>query len=104
MLPSDRLLCVFVEHLNQGDQFTEWPLHVTVVPWFRVDMASDKLAAEFCDNICDFKSFQVVMGDETKFGRGKTVNLVALPTLFTEIEEQVSMVLERHDAWRADKT
>ena len=104
MRPGDRLICAFVDHFDQGDRFKDWPLHVTVVPWFRTEFSSDKLADELCDRLCSHKSFQVVMSDETQLGRGKTVNLVARPTPLMEIEEQVRVVVKRNDAWLIDET
>ena len=104
MRPGDRLVCAFVDQLDKDDQFIDWPLHVTIVPWFRIDISSDKLAGELADSLCDFKSFQVVIGDETKFGHDKTVNLVAQPTPLLEIEERVRTAIKRHAAWLVDET
>lgn len=104
MQPGDRLLCAFVEQPDQSAQFTEWPLHVTIMPWFRTEISSDQLADELCDCLCEFKPFQVVMSDETKFGHDKIVNLVAQPTLLMEVEEQTRAVIKRHTAWLVDET
>jgi len=104
MQPGDRLVCAFVDQAEEGGQFKDWPLHVTVVPWFRIETGIQLLDSEIKDKLEDINPFHVIMGDETTFGRHKTVNLVACPTPFTEIEEQVRSLLKSHKAWLVDET
>ena len=102
MQPGDRLVCVFVS--EPPLEFKDWPLHVTVVPWFRTDLTSAELADELQSRLSGYKGFQAVMGDEAAFGHHKTVNLVAQPTPLIEIEEQVRTALKQHHAWLVDET
>ncbi|HSX45544.1 MAG TPA: 2'-5' RNA ligase family protein [Candidatus Saccharimonadia bacterium] len=104
MKPGDRLVCAFVESPDEGAEFKDWPLHVTVVPWFRIKDRSGALATEIHDKLEIRTPFHVVIGDETEMGHSKTVNLVGCPTHFTEIEEQVRDILKAHDAWLVDET
>lgn len=104
MRPGDRLVCAFIDLQAPGDQFKQWPLHVTVVPWFRVDVGSGDLADQLRETLCYLKAFQVVMGDEGSMGRDKTVNMVSRPTPFIEIEEAVRSSLKGYSAWLVDET
>jgi hypothetical protein len=102
--PGDRLVCAFIDSFEIGHQFRSWYLHVTVVPWFRLEQPSDKLATEFEQSLRGVASFKVLMDDETRFGRNKLVNLVAQPTPFMEVEKRVRSVLKPHGAWLVDET
>jgi 2'-5' RNA ligase len=104
MQPGDRLVCAFVQPLQAGDTFKQWPLHVTVVPWFRSDLSSDDLAGRLEGQLQDSEPFEVVMDGEVHFGRNKLVNLVVQPTPFTKIEEQVRGVIKSHGAWIVDES
>jgi len=44
MLPGDRLLCLLLDGGQPGDRFRHWPLHVTIMPWFRLPDSSAQLA------------------------------------------------------------
>jgi len=45
MLPGDRLICAFVSERKVGATFRLWPLHVTIVPWFRLNAATRLVVA-----------------------------------------------------------
>jgi 2'-5' RNA ligase len=81
-------------------------LHITIVPWFRLDMPSRELAKVLEDNISDIEPFEVVMGREAKFGyrEGRIATLVKEPTPFHKIEERVRGVLKSKKAWLVDET
>jgi 2'-5' RNA ligase len=104
MKPGDRLVCALVEPLPLGASFKDWPLHITIVPWFRTDVPSDSLASEMSAALKDIDPFEVVMDGTAKFGRGKTVNLAQLPTPLTEVETRVRQILKLHQAWLVDET
>jgi 2'-5' RNA ligase len=104
MRPGDRLICAFIDQLPAGAEFKDWPLHVTVVPWFRIEASADKLAEDIKASLAGLSSFEVRMGRKATFGNHKTVNLVQQPSPFDDIEASVRMVLKRQDAWLADET
>jgi 2'-5' RNA ligase len=104
MQPGDRLVCAFVKPLEKGAEFKDWPLHVTIVPWFRTEASSDELTEEFGQTLAGISAFDVEIDGETRFGRNKLVNLVAQPTPFMDVEMQVRGILKSHDAWIADET
>lgn len=108
MLPGDRLLCAFVEKQAVGFMFKDWPLHITIVPWFRLDITSPQLAKQLKENYIGGTAFKVTTLDEAQFGYRKTkiVNLVAAPELM-KLEGQTRRLLHAHKAWvvdEADKT
>lgn len=106
MIPGDRLVCVFAEPHEPGDCFLTWPLHITVVPWFRAEIGSDALAAAIGKHVASITPFVVTMGSEAHFGRQgrKLVSLVELPSPLETLERQVRAVLRTYDAWIVDET
>lgn len=108
MQPGDRLICALVEPQTVGDTFTQWPLHVTIVPWFRTDLPTDELAAELGRSLIGSRPFDINVGQEEHFGykKRKQVNLVDAPEL-GRLEGQTRRFLHAHKAWvvdEADKT
>ena len=104
MQSGDRLVCVFVNQVPNGVEFKEWPLHVTIVPWFRADVYPDDLLAEIKANLSEVRAFDVHIGPEVTFGRAKTANLIQQPTPLDDIESAVRAVLKGHGAWLVDET
>lgn len=102
MKPGDRLVCAFVE--LPAKQFKGWPLHVTIVPWFRTGISSEQLKAELESCLGNIEPFGVAAAETKPFGHRKQANLIAPPTPFMEIERRVRIVLKRHDAWLVDET
>jgi len=41
MVPGDKLICLFIDDYSIGDKFSEWPLHITIIPWFRKDYLTE---------------------------------------------------------------
>jgi 2'-5' RNA ligase len=108
MQPGDRLVCAFVLPRQVGERFKQWPLHVTIVPWFRNEVPSGTLARELQSGYEGARPFMVSVGKESRFGyrRQKTVNLLDSPELY-RLEGQTRRVLHAHGSWvvdEADKT
>lgn len=106
MKPGDRLVCALVDPIEVGTTFQEWPLHVTIVPWFRLDMPSDRMASMLASNLAQIHSFDVRLDGTDHFGkaRKKLVHLVAAPSPLWDIEYIVRALLHRQRAWIADET
>jgi 2'-5' RNA ligase len=102
MQPGDRLICAFVDRLPAGSEFKQWPLHVTIVPWFRV--GAEELAAELKAALAGIRAFEARVGRETTMGKDKMVNLILPAEQFEDIEFSVRSTLKRHDAWLVDET
>lgn len=106
MLPGDRLVCAFVEPLAAGSRFAAWPLHVTVVPWFRVALSNDEILVGLQEAVAGIHPFTVIMDGDAHFGRRgqKPVSLVVLPSSLVGIERTVRRFLKAHGAWLVDET
>jgi 2'-5' RNA ligase len=105
MVPGDRLFCAFVDSREAGDTFSDWPLHLTIVPWFRTATSSEELGGELRRRLQWLGPFQVVVEGEAKFGaKRRLVSLVAEPTPLRSIEHEVREMLHEHAAWLVDET
>ncbi|HSH18260.1 MAG TPA: 2'-5' RNA ligase family protein [Candidatus Saccharimonadales bacterium] len=106
MLPGDRLLCVFLDERPAGDSFTDWPLHITIVPWFRTAVPTNELTAHMKERLNSVTPFTFIVGGEAGFGfKGrKLVNLVEQPSPLDTIERQTRNLLHEHEAWLVDET
>jgi 2'-5' RNA ligase len=106
MLPGDRLICGFVERLELGFQFKTWPLHITVVPWFRLDAPSDAMAQGLEQALHTIRPFEATGADQTMFGprRQRPATLLQQPTPFSDIEQKVRTYLHKKRAWLVDET
>ncbi len=104
MQKGDRLLCVLIKPQNQGFTFIDWPLHVTLIPWFRLDLSSDTLTNELRDGFIGSKTFQVSVQGEASFGykNRKQVNLASSSDLM-KLEGQSRRILHRNHAWIVDE-
>jgi 2'-5' RNA ligase len=86
--------------------FVQWPLHVTVVPWFRCGMATGELCRGLAQVLEGIDAFDVTMAETANFGRGgrKPVRLVSQPTVLMDIERKVRSYLRDQGAWLADES
>lgn len=106
MLPGDRLICIFTKNKALGHTFSSWYLHSTIVPWFRLPLATQELSRQLAEAIKDCKLFEIVINGETQFGyrSRKTVSLIAEPTPLTDLEQKSRALLKAHNAWLVDET
>jgi 2'-5' RNA ligase len=104
MIPGDRLLCAFTEPLHVGDTFPHWPLHVTIIPWFRTDISSDDFGRSLSRRLSPLQPFRVMVDSETRMGHNKTVNLLKTPSPLENVEHQARILLREHDAWMVDES
>jgi 2'-5' RNA ligase len=105
MLPGDRLVCAFVDPVTVGDCFTKWLLHVTVIPWFRLDDSSGHIAAGLQMAMKPIEPFAVKVGEEVMLGpkKNRPAHLIE-PGSFPEVETRVRNYLHKKQAWLVDET
>lgn len=105
MVPGDRLLCIFIQNQLEND-FQQWPLHITIVPWFRTDISTKLLIQRLNDNLSDLTSFEITIAGETSFGyKGrKQVNLIEMPSPLEQIERIMRDILHEANSWLVDET
>jgi len=106
MLPGDRLVCALVEPQTVGTRLRVWPLHVTVVPWFRLADPSDVIAKGLTEAFKTTPSFEAVGDGEALFGirKNRPVRLITQPTPFVQIETKVRTYLHKKRALLIDET
>lgn len=105
MLPGDRLVCAFVKPQKVDVEFKEWPLHVTVVPWVRLNEPSKQIAEGLQRALITIKPFHAKAGDEVTMGpKERRARLLELPTPFTGIEQKVRNYFHKKRAWLVDET
>jgi 2'-5' RNA ligase len=105
MQPGDRLICAFVAPQIVGSRFKRWPLHVTIVPWFRLKADSAQIATGLQLALSPLKSFKVRIGEEARFGpkRNRPAHLLE-PGAFPELERRARSYLHKKRAWLVDET
>lgn len=106
MLPDDRLVCAFVRPRAVGDTFRTWPLHVTIVPWFRLPVVTDRLVDGLAEAMKPISAFTSTAVAETMLGprHNRPALLLAEPTPFRDIEERVRTYFHKKRAWLVDET
>ena len=105
MLPGDRLVCAFVEPQAVGGQFNDWLLHVTILPWFRLEEGSENIAAGLEKALTTIKPFEAKAGEPVTMGpRKRQARLLQLPTPFAEVEQKVRSYFHKKRAWLVDET
>lgn len=97
---------MLLDNRHVSDTFTEWPLHITVIPWFRVQVSNDELGREFSRALSPMQPFLMTVDGEADFGHlgRKKVHLIATPTPLENIEANAREILHAHDAWLVDET
>jgi 2'-5' RNA ligase len=105
MLPGDRLVCAFVEPAMLGEEFKTWKLHITIVPWFRLEDRSENIASGLQEALKPLRPFEVTVRGKTLFGpkKNRPAHLVE-PGCFPEIETKVRHFFHKKRAWLVDET
>lgn len=106
MLPDDRLICAFVEPQAVGGRFSGWPLHVTIVPWFRLDEQSEVIAHDLRRELRHVVPFMAIADGEAMFGphKSRRVRLMQPVLAFKTPEQKVRGYLRKKHAWLVDET
>jgi 2'-5' RNA ligase len=106
MLPGDRLICAFVDPGYVGETFGDWFLHVTIVPWFRLDESSEVIAHGLSEALKAIGPFEAAGAGVASFRSRKKslIRLLQLPTPFSGIEQKVRTYLHKKRAWLVDET
>lgn len=106
MTPGDRLVCAFLTPVPVGRPFTAWPLHITVLPWFRLAVNNQALTQKLTQLLTDFGPFKAIIEGEAYFGhrRSKLVNLVRPAEELMIAERRIRSWLHEQAAWLVDET
>jgi 2'-5' RNA ligase len=105
MLPGDRLICAFVKQVAVGERFNKWLLHVTIVPWFRLEESSEQITQGLVKSLSAIQPFEAEVEEEVRFGPKKNRPAHLLESReFSAIEEKVRSYLHKKRAWIVDET
>jgi hypothetical protein len=107
MQAGDRLICVLTETQTVGATFKDWLLHVTIVPWFRLEIDTSLIVRDLEKILDRVGPFEVVMSEQhVQFGhqKGKLATLVRLPSSLIGIEKIVRDYLHGQSAWLVDES
>ncbi len=77
------MLAVLLERKEAGNEFGRWPLHVTLIPWFKLEKPVQELSASIQHLLDTFQQFSVKVGSQKQWGRNTvfTINSPALHAL-----------------------
>jgi 2'-5' RNA ligase len=105
MLPGDRLVCAFVHEQQPGTTFKKWLLHVTIVPWFRLDDDTAQVATGLKNALSGIEPFESAVDGTVLFGprKNRPAHLLE-PAGFPEVEKRVRNYLHKKRAWLVDET
>src|SRR5579884_2039323 len=106
MKPGDRLVCSFIKDIDRGTRFKAWPLHLTIVPWFRAEEPLKKLEDGLAGSIKGIKEFTATAGETAFFGhkKSKEVTLIDQPSAYSDLEKSVRAYLKSLSAWIVDES
>jgi 2'-5' RNA ligase len=106
MLPGDRLICGFVEPQQVGFTFKKWLLHITLVPWFRLEDDSPSITdgLERALVIIEPLKARIENTSENFGARKRPAGVITQPTPFIAIESKVRSYLHKKRAWLVDET
>ena len=100
MRPGSLILVTMAEQVEQGYTFErkrqEWPLHVTLVPWFETDANKNDVIKRLTNTVRTLNAFDAVIGAEDNFGPNGDVrvNVVSDPHHFSFLHNVVVAALD----------
>jgi hypothetical protein len=95
---NENVVAIVLEHIDVGREFIEWPLHITIVPWFH-GYDAKKLDDLLAGLAASFTPFRAKAGPIEKFGPKKdvTVNVIDDSKELKELHQAVFYTLETND-------
>lgn len=95
---KEHVVVIMLEPVRVGQEFVDWPMHITVVPWFPCQ-DEDKLDMLLTEIAQGHQSFKAEVGELEKFGPKKDipVNLVEQNKRLDNLHRDVLDVLEENN-------
>lgn len=96
--PGDRLIVSLLQPLARGEYFRKWPLHLTILPWFRSKLGTRELQAIITESLQGIEPFSAEMGETTQFGFKDQVpvRVVQTPNHFEEVHRRLLQTFRDH--------
>lgn len=94
---NEHVIAIMLESVSPADKFIEWPLHITIVPWFHCD-ATEKLD-KFLHNVADKQTrFSAKVGQSHMLGKNKDVpvSLIDESPKLAKLHQKILEILEKN--------
>ncbi len=105
MVRNEHLVVVMLEPMPLGVEFEDWPLHITLVPWFpgKDEIRLDEILAGVANKN---QKFEVTVGEQVMFGPRKDipVNLLVRDGDLYRLHWDVFQSLEKNGFFIHQKT
>jgi len=94
---NEHVVAIMLEPVSMGQEFIDWPLHITIVPWFPCGDAK-KLDRILTDAAGTQAGFSLEVGKIEKFGPKKNikVNLMKESPMLDKLHWNIFNVLEKN--------
>ena len=66
-MATQYITCAFVDDYAVGDELLDWPLHITLVPWFFVDNMR-QFQDDLVQHVADIHRIPVTVGEQRTWG------------------------------------
>ncbi len=96
---------MFTENLEVGHTFKKWPLHLTLIAWFRLDKA--EVEQDLTSEFAMYKPIHIEAIEEGRsFGHqpGKHATVLTQDLALMTLEKTLRKYLKSRDAWLVDET
>lgn len=95
---GDRVIVSLLQPLARGERFGKWPLHLTLMPWFRTSLGGYELQKVIAQSLEGIGPFSATMAGTDKFGfRDQVpVRVVEAPNLFEEVHQHLLQTFQAH--------
>ena len=105
MQAGDRLAAILLHPLTTGARFQDWPLHITLVPWFRPANGTAELTVLLEAALGGIRPFEITVGKDAFFGYHgrKLVSLIQMDDSLALIERTIRRIIKDRGGWIADE-
>lgn len=95
---GDRVVVSLLQPLARGERFHKWPLHLTLMPWFRSKLPSHEIAQVITGALSGVQPFTATMGETAHFGFKDQVpvRVVTSPNGFEEVHHRLLQAFHAH--------
>lgn len=98
------LIAFMLEPMDKGDTFIRWPLHITLVPWFRTPNETAQIVYDISDAATKFKPISSRGIQRARFGWRRKVQVTALASSeLHDLHRQLLSMLENKGYNLVDK-
>lgn len=103
MIPGDRLVCLFIGD-KPKNKFTHWPLHLTLVPWFRLNLQSPELVNLLHRKLINLKPMTLTYMGRSLLGNKRNVTMIEATPKLNQLEKIIRQTLKEAEAWLVDES